>query len=177
MLDRFINLARIMKLTSVVLYDESEAYFHPSTYGRNDCHLPLAYLRTLMRGKSWYQSRGFVTNHNQEYSEHNEHTRNMRLDDFVTQVTIKHFNSPDESEDQLNSIMEIFPGVTPEMKVSDAFQLMSDQTNDVGSTVCESKQFTTLKMLVESCLIGSDDDPPLIMYEDDLRTLTLSPSP
>lgn len=176
MLSRLITLARNLGLSYVVLDDASELYVHPSMYGREKCMLSLAYVRILLKGESWYQSLGFVTPQNVEDREHNERIRAMPLRDFVIEIVEREKGTHVDAESFLASLVEVFPELDADMRVSDAIQKIMTAVNAIHENVCESREFQLLKRLVVGCKWRGKDGKPLLRYTYKDRVLSLMPA-
>jgi hypothetical protein len=156
MLARFISLARRLGLSYIMLTDDSELYVHPSVFGRRECVLDLARLRILQKGESWYESLGFVSDRNEVNRVYNESIRAMPLREFVDAVASRDKKSSGEA--LLASLLDAFPSLDGDMRVSDAIQMMLTAVNEIGTTVCEENAFVLLKRLIDGC-------KPLLRYE------------
>lgn len=175
MLSRLITLARNLGLSYVVLDDASELYVHPSIYGREACMLSLAYVRILMKGESWYQSLGFVTPQNAEDREHNERIRAMPLRDFVIEIVEREKGISTDAESFLTSLVEVFPELDADMRVSDAIPKIMTAVHAIHENVCESREFQLLKRIVAGCKWKGRDGKPLLRYTYENRVLSLMP--
>jgi hypothetical protein len=169
MLSRLISLAKKLNFSHVILEDQSELYVHPSVYGRKECFLSLAPLRILQKGESWYQSLGFMSEQDAEDRVHNERIRAMSLREFAEAVAKRDKRSSGEA--LLASLLEAFPNLDGDMRVSDSIQKMLTALNEIGETVCEHRAFYLLSRLIDGSMLI-----PLIHYQSKNRVLDLSPS-
>lgn len=173
MLRRLIHLAKRLGLRTVALSDESEIYLHPSAHGRYECMIPLPTFRILLKGESWYQSYGFMSEKNVEDREHNERIRAMPLRELIQAIVE---NEKTEAYDQgrfLAEVLETFPKITAEMPVSEAMEHIVSVVNRLGEEMCDRPEFQLLKRIIDGCALPGPDGTPLIRYDYKRRVLHL----
>uniref|UniRef100_A0A6C0KUJ2 Uncharacterized protein n=1 Tax=viral metagenome TaxID=1070528 RepID=A0A6C0KUJ2_9ZZZZ len=85
-LDRFIQIARNLRLRYVTLDDASTIYFPSSAYSNQKCGVSLAMLEILQSGQSWYQRKGFNTAWNSSHLKHNIDISLMPFNDFINLI-------------------------------------------------------------------------------------------
>lgn len=83
MLDRFIEIARRLNLSYITLDDLSNVYYPKSAYSNEKCGVSLSMIEILQSGQSWYQRKGFNTNFNRAYLEHNLGIALMPFHEFI----------------------------------------------------------------------------------------------
>lgn len=200
-LDRFIQMARAVGFQRIELIDISSVYLPRSKYGYAECKVSLPVLSILLRGQTWYQSKGFVSEEDPENDAWNQAVREQPLAAFLTQVseaehghrvsrirmahyaqgTLDSENMREEiaalSHTQLEGALleEVtarFPGVVPEMPAHTAIQRMVDTVNGQGDEGCAGPEFALLKRILDACERNAPDGMPLIRYEED-RVLRL----
>jgi ribosomal protein L24 len=64
LLEKIINIAKELKYKNIKLSDASTISFDSRrrTTDQKNCNFPLSYWHILSKGKSWYNSLGFISN-------------------------------------------------------------------------------------------------------------------
>ena len=83
MLDRFIEIAGRLGLSYITLDDVSNVYYPKSRYSNENCSVSLSIIEILQSGQSWYQRKGFNSNFNRSYLQHNIGVALMPFRDFI----------------------------------------------------------------------------------------------
>jgi hypothetical protein len=193
MIQRYILLARRLGLQSIHLDDNSEVYFPRSRYGDNRCKIDLPTLRILLKGKSWYESLGFVSTTTDAERAQNEEVRQMPFEAFVQRLIEKerqaareyvlrryayHKNPAkrnadlaeiEEKKSELGGIFDVFPEIYKATPVYQAIKIMVDRVN-ATEDACESEPFRMLQTIIDRCTATDD---PVIHYRMDDLTMTL----
>lgn len=193
MIGRYIRLARQLGLRSITLDDESEVYFPRSRYGDERCAVYLPILRILQKGKSWYESLGFVASTSEAERAQNEAVRQMPFGSFVERLVQKErqeererivrryelnnntaqrnkaLSNIEAKPSGLEGLRQIFAEIDEDTPVYQAVQQMVDRVHTTENA-CESAPFRLLQKVIDTCIATKE---PLIHYQTRKLTMTL----
>jgi hypothetical protein len=193
MIGRYISLAHELGLHSITLDDESEVYFPRSRYGDERCAVYLPILRILLKGQSWYESLGFISQTSEEEKAQNEKVRQMPFGEFVQLLIVREHQKEKErivqryalnnnnaqrnremakvgaKKSVLEGLHDTFPEISAPTPVYQAIQHMVNHVN-ASDNACESEPFRMLQHVINMCIVTKD---PLIHYRTRKLTMTL----